>query len=86
MSNKTIIYSELESGIKDGFVTDYSQIKNAPNENVNVQAVDTSETIEDVETNTYIKYVAQTLTEEQKVQARLNIGVTGGSGGNTDLS
>jgi hypothetical protein len=31
---------------------------------VNIQAVDTSETIEDVETAPYIKYVVQSLTEE----------------------
>jgi hypothetical protein len=30
---------------------------------VNIQAVDTSETIEDVKTNTYVKYIAQTLTD-----------------------
>lgn len=42
----------------------------------NVQAVDTGDAVEDVETNTYIKYVAQTLTEEQKEQARKNIGVS----------
>lgn len=41
----------------------------------NVQAVDTTETLEDINTNTYIKYVAQTLTEEQKSQVRSNIGV-----------
>lgn len=50
----------------------------------NVQAVDTSETLDDVETNTYIKYVPQTLTDEQKAQARENIGVS--EGGTTDLS
>lgn len=35
---------------------------------------ETSEELDDVETNTYVKYVAQTLTEEQKEQARNNIG------------
>lgn len=50
----------------------------------NVQAVDTSETLDDVETNTYIKYVPQTLTDEQKAQARENIGVS--EGGTTNLS
>lgn len=85
--NKTLIYAELQSGIVGGYVTDYSQIKNAPNENVNVQAVDTSETIDDVETDPYIKYVVQLLTEEQKEQARLNIGIDSSSSGNTvDLS
>lgn len=71
--NKTLIYTELQSGIVGGYVTDYLQIKNAPNKNVNVQAVDTLEVIDDVETNTYIKYTEQTLTEEQKQQARNNI-------------
>lgn len=73
--NKTLIYAELQSGTVGGYVTDYSQIKNAPNKNVNVQAIDTSETLDDVETNTYIKYVAQTLTDEQKNQVRENIGI-----------
>lgn len=40
----------------------------------NIQAVDTQETLDDVNTNTYVKYVAQTLTEEQKAQVRENIG------------
>lgn len=44
-------------------------------DSLNIQAVDTSETLDDVETNTYVKYVAQTLTEEQKAQVRENIGV-----------
>ena len=35
---------------------------------------ETSEELDDVETNTYVKYVAQTLTDEQKAQARNNIG------------
>ena len=45
------------------------------NSDANVQAVDTSETLEDVNTSTYVKYVAQTLTDTQKSQARINIGV-----------
>ena len=36
---------------------------------------DVNEELDDVETNTYIKYVAQTLTEEQKSQVRSNIEV-----------
>lgn len=44
----------------------------------NIQAVDTQETLDDVETNTYVKYVAQTLTDEQKAQVRENIGVVEG--------
>ena len=37
---------------------------------------ETSEELDDIETNTYVKYVEQTLTEEQKAQARNNIGIT----------
>jgi hypothetical protein len=44
---------------------------------------ETSDQLDDVETNTYVKYVQQTLTEEQKAQVRANIGVGTGSGGNT---
>lgn len=35
MSDKIRIYGQLESGIIDGYVTDYSQIKNAPDPKVN---------------------------------------------------
>lgn len=45
------------------------------NADVNVQAVDTSESLEDVNTFTFVKYVAQSLTESQKEQARRNIGI-----------
>lgn len=44
----------------------------------NIQAVDTQETLDEVNTNTYVKYVAQTLTDEQKAQVRENIGVVEG--------
>lgn len=44
----------------------------------NIQAVDTQETLDDVNTNTYVKYVAQTLTDDQKAQVRNNIGVQNG--------
>lgn len=37
-------------------------------------AVDTGDEIDDVETNTYVKYVAQELEAEQQTQARNNIG------------
>lgn len=40
----------------------------------NVQAVDTTETIDDVNEVPNVKYVAQTLTDAQKTQARTNIG------------
>lgn len=39
----------------------------------NIQAIDSSEILDDVETNTYVKYVAQALSETQKTQTRLNI-------------
>ena len=35
---------------------------------------ETSDQLDDVETNTYVKYVTQTLTDEQKAQTRINIG------------
>ena len=54
-------------------------------ESINVKLTDTDDVLDDVDTNTYVKYVAQTLTEEQKAQVRENIGV-GGAGGNVDLS
>ena len=46
---------------------------------------ETSDELDDVETNTYVKYVAQTLTDEQKTQARNNIGAMG-SDSNTFVS
>ena len=45
---------------------------------------DDSLSLDDVNTNTYVKYVAQTLTEEQKAQVRTNIGV--GEGGGTNIT
>lgn len=36
---------------------------------------ETSEELDDIETNTYVKYVAQTLTDEQKNQVRENLGI-----------
>jgi glycerophosphoryl diester phosphodiesterase len=47
---------------------------------------ETSEELDDIETNTYVKYVAQTLTEEQQKQARLNIGINEVSSINYDLN
>ena len=44
----------------------------------NIQAVDTQETLDDVNTNTYVKYAVQTLTDAQKAQVRKNIGVQNG--------
>lgn len=47
---------------------------------------ETSDTLDDVETNTYIKYVAQTLTEEQQKQAKKNIGIGEINSMNYDLN
>lgn len=70
----------------DGKSVDISDIEESVNNILNnkgaIQAVDTSEELDDVETNTYVKYVAQTLTDAQKQQVRKNIGV----GENIDLS
>ena len=51
-----------------------------------VQSVATSETLDEVNTTTYVKYVSQTLTDAQKAQARSNIGAAAigeGGGGST---
>lgn len=63
--------------IQDGAIplSKLAEIPSGGNPEANVSAVDTSETLDDVNTNTYVKYVAQTLTEEQKAQVRSNIGV-----------
>ena len=45
----------------------------------NVQAVDTGDVIDEVETHTYVQYVSQTLTDEQKTQVRANIDAISGS-------
>jgi hypothetical protein len=41
-----------------------------------IQSVDTLDSLEDVDGNQYVKYTPQYLTEEQKAQARENIGVS----------
>lgn len=51
-----------------------TEIDNTPLSNI--QAVETTDILEDVETNTYVKYVAQSLTDGQKQQVRDNIGIT----------
>jgi hypothetical protein len=50
-----------------------------------LQGSDTSDELDDVETNTYVKYVAQTLTEEQKAQVRKNIGAESGMQSYTEV-
>ena len=44
------------------------------NPEANVKAVDTTDILDDIPTNTYVKYVTQSLTDAQKEQARANIG------------
>ena len=63
--------------IQDGAIplSKLAEIPSGGNTEANVAAVDTGDVIDDVNTNTYVKYVAQTLTEEQKAQVRSNIGV-----------
>jgi hypothetical protein len=63
--------------IQDGAIplSKLAEIPSGGNPEANVSAVATSETLDDVNTNTYVKYVAQTLTEEQKAQVKSNIGV-----------
>jgi hypothetical protein len=61
-----------ESIIGSGDIT----IQGGGNIDANVQAVDTDEgDIDDAETAPYIKYVPQVLTEDQKLQARINLGI-----------
>lgn len=50
-----------------------NKLTNIENNMGNIIAVDTGDVVDDVDTNTYIKYVAQELTDEQQVQARSNI-------------
>ena len=46
---------------------------------INAKLQDTSDVIDDVDTNTYVKYVQQSLTDEQKLQVRENIGLVDNS-------
>lgn len=46
---------------------------------------DTDDVIPDVSSNTYIKYVAQSLTEEQQAQARANLGIKGTGGADVKI-
>lgn len=50
------------------------EIVSGSNNDANVMAVDTSETLDDVSGSTYVKYTIQVLTDDQKQQARDNIG------------
>ena len=86
-SGNITINTSLKTINGESIIGDGNLILAGGNSDANVQAVDTNEVLEDVETNTYIKYVPQTLTEEQKAQVRANIGVgTGSTGGSTSSS
>lgn len=60
---------------KQDAISDLEDIRSGASKgNTALQGSDTSDELDDVETNTFVKYVAQTLTEEQKEQVRKNIG------------
>ena len=80
-SGNITINTSLKTINGESIIGDGNLILAGGNSDANVQAVDTNEVLDDVETNTYVKYVAQTLTEEQKAQVRANIGVESGSTG-----
>lgn len=86
--------SDLET-IRSGAALGATALQSVPSEYVTDDELsqkgflvgeETSEELDDVETNTYVKYVAQTLTEEQQKQARLNIGISEVSSINYDLN
>lgn len=86
-SGNITIDTSLKTINGESLIGDGNLIIGGSNSDANVQAIDINEVLDDVETNTYIKYVPQTLTEEQKAQARANIGVgTGSTGGSTSSS
>lgn len=69
--------AQLINDVKDkqDAISDLEDIRSGASKgNTALQGSDASDELDDVETNTYVKYVAQTLTEEQKEQARKNIG------------
>lgn len=60
---------------KQEAISDIDSIRSgAEKGTTSLQGSDTSEELDDVETNTYVKYTTQSLTEKQKEQARKNIG------------
>ena len=60
---------------KQEAIADLATIRSGASKgNTALQGSDTSEELDDVETNTYVKYTKQSLTQEQKEQARKNIG------------
>lgn len=62
-------------GKQDG-ISDLETIRSGADKgSTALQGSDTTEELDDVETNTYVKYVAQTLTDEQKNQVRENLGI-----------
>lgn len=86
-SPEQLAYGELAINYADGYET--ISIKNTSNEIVEfkskeyvdeiqkntISLVDTSEVLDDINTQPYVKYVEQTLDESQKEQVRTNIGV-----------
>lgn len=84
--------SEIEEildsvGGKQDAIADLDTIRSGAEKGATaLQGSDTSDELDDVETNTFVKYVAQTLTEEQKGQARKNIGIGEVSSMNYDLN
>lgn len=58
------------------YISDLGTIRDGASKGATaLQGTETSEELDDVETNTYVKYVAQTLTDEQKNQVRENLGI-----------
>lgn len=70
-----IIQEGLASGLNIKTINNISILGSGNLEVGNIITEDIGEELDDVETNTYVKYVAQTLTDEQKAQVRENIGV-----------
>lgn len=70
--------AQLINDVKDkqDAISDLEDIRSGASKgNTALQGSDTSDELDDVETNTFVKYVAQTLTDEQKNQVRENIGI-----------
>lgn len=66
----------LALGSKQNSIHDLQTIRDGAAKGATaLQGSDTSDELDDVETNTFVKYVAQTLTEEQKNQVRENLGI-----------
>lgn len=81
-----ITEDELDTALqgKQDSIDDLEAIRT--NASTALQGSDATDELDDVETAPYVKYVAQTLTEEQKIQARNNIGIGEVSSMNYDLN